>query len=161
MRSRKASRRTSLNIARSWRRRSPMTWSGEIPSVCGGAACGHRRGDREMERRALSTITDHEWITYEWTEITRIEDCDRYYGRGPRRLPEDAADMARNIDAIRAVLSRPPRPLVEKENAQRVALREVIEMLQRADTLNPGVEPPWTAWMRSWALRNAEVLAPL
>lgn len=52
------------------------------------------------ERKPLSQITRAEWITYQWLDATAFGDRERMLLRGLERTPDEAAQAARNWDAV-------------------------------------------------------------
>jgi hypothetical protein len=55
---------------------------------------------RSEEPRSLLSITNEEWIYWQWTEMTTLSDPERIFVRGRRRTPAEMAEEIRNIELI-------------------------------------------------------------
>lgn len=43
-----------------------------------------------MKVKTLSEMAEQDWVLYNWTEVTRIEDLKRQFLRGRERAPDEA-----------------------------------------------------------------------
>jgi hypothetical protein len=50
-----------------------------------------------MPSKRLSQITAEEWIEFTWLDVSTVEDGFRMMVRGLERLPEDRAEVARQV----------------------------------------------------------------
>jgi hypothetical protein len=61
------------------------------------------RKEIPKDRRALSSIGDQEWVDFIWIESTEYGQDERHFQATGQRTPLEAAQVMREIKALRAV----------------------------------------------------------
>jgi hypothetical protein len=51
--------------------------------------------------RSLLSITENEWITFRWIEITCVGDSERMFLQAGHRTPSEMAEEIKNLDLIK------------------------------------------------------------